>query len=160
MNLEKLADYLNLPEVRGELMKDLAFIEWDMDMLLMFYFSTNQRHDPFYELVIPRLGFNDKLSIIESIPFKKRYKSLESLKLIRQLQQARNLAAHGRHLTANDKKIKNANWGKLFENYPNNYKKSVQKIRASISKLINTKEVIDHFAMRETEYQSVYRVDQ
>ncbi|WP_148042186.1 hypothetical protein [Zhongshania marina] len=145
MTPEELAKLLNQPEVRGQLMKDLAFIEMEMDMLLMFYFTTNRRYEPFLDLVVSRLGFNDKVSIIENLPFKKNYKSANKLKIIRQLQQVRNLAAHSTYLTERDKKIQNSNWRHLFKDYPKNYNKAVQDVRASIGRLINTKEVLDHF---------------
>lgn len=149
MTPKEAADILNRPEVRGRILKDIAFIEWDMDLLIVFYFTTLHRDSAFVDLVMPRLSFNDKISIIERLPFKKRYKSLESVQLIRQLQNMRNLAAHGRHFMEHDKKLKNANWRHLLEDYPSNYSKAVNKVRRSISRLIDTKEVLVNYLGEE-----------
>src|SRR5207244_5928327 len=68
--------------------------------------DLNQRMDAFMDLVVGRLGFNDKLSILERLPYRKKYLALKSLTHIRQLQQARNRLAHDHYLHEADNKLR------------------------------------------------------
>ena len=146
MRSSELADLLNRDDVRGRIIKDAAVIESEMGIVIAFYFTTNKRFGPFYELVIDRLGFNDKIAILEKIPYSKRYLSLKSLSNIRQLQQVRNYVAHKHYIHHSDKKIGSASWKPLFANYPKSYDSAVQAARRGITRLIRTNEFLDHFA--------------
>ena len=102
MDRSRVLETLNRDDVRGRILKDAAIIDGEMSVAIAFYFTTNQRLDPFLELVVDRLGFNDKIAILERIPYRKKYLALKSLAHIRQLQQARNRIAHDRYLHDRD----------------------------------------------------------
>ena len=146
MNREYLFDRLNRDEVRGRVIRDAASLEDDLGLALMFYFTTNQRHRSFEELLLPRLGLNDRLSILEKLPYRRRYKSLNAFKLIRQLQRIRNILAHSRRVSDYPKEIKIEDWAYLFENWPKDYNDAVRNATRYLGRLINSKEFIDHFS--------------
>jgi|GEM_PF-3223138 hypothetical protein len=152
MDVKKLADLLNRDEVRGRILRDFAHIDVEMDMALMFYFTTNKRYESFGELVLPRLGPNDKITILERLPYRKKYTSLRAIPLIRKIQQARNYLAHQTYVMDRDNKLQKANWTDLFKDYPASYEKAVQTARAGLGRLINTNEFLDHFAPNRKYY--------
>ncbi|HZO56191.1 MAG TPA: hypothetical protein VFB63_26020 [Bryobacteraceae bacterium] len=63
-DLKRLAKLLNQNDVRGSLLRDFAHMDAEMDIDLMFYFTTNKHHEAFQDLVLPRLAPNDKLRAI------------------------------------------------------------------------------------------------
>src|SRR3954469_18257112 len=118
MDRAKVLKVLNRDDVRGRIVRDAAVLDDEMGLAIAFYFTTNERIDTFMDLVVGRLGFNDKLSILERLPYRKKYLALRSLTHIRQLQQARNRLAHDQYLHDRDEKLASASWLKLFEDYP------------------------------------------
>lgn len=146
MKVLSIAEILNRDDVRGRIIKDAAVIESEMGIVIAFYFTTNKRFGPFYDLIIDRLGFNDKIAILEKIPYSKRYISLKSLTHVRHLQQARNYVAHNYYIQHTDKKVASAPWKPLFSNYPKSYDSAVQAARRGIGRLTRTNEFLDHFA--------------
>lgn len=146
MDPYQLAQLLNDSKVRGEIIKSLTFVEWQMDSLIECYFTRDARREAFSELIIDRLNFNSKISVIEKLPFKKRYKSMEAFRTIRHLQQLRNVVAHARHFSGWEEKIQNPKWAYLMEDYPKSFKNAVVTSRLAIGKLTNTKEVWGPYA--------------
>ncbi|MBN8947901.1 MAG: hypothetical protein J0I74_12390 [Rhodanobacter sp.] len=146
MTSSAIAELLNRDDVRGRIIKDAAIIESEMGVVIAFYFTTNKRFGPFYDLIIDRLGFNDKIAILEKIPYSKRYVSLKSFAHVRQLQQVRNYVAHNYYIQHTDKKVASASWKPLFSNYPKSYDSAIQAARRGIGRLTRTNEFLDHFA--------------
>ena len=152
MKRDELLLLLNKDEVRGRVIKDAASLEDALGMALMFYFTTNQRHESFEELVLPRLGLNDKLSILEKLPYRRRYKSLGAFKLIRQLQRIRNILAHRSYVSDHRKVLNIEDWAYLFEDWPRTYDTTVKNARRYLGRLINSNEFLDHFAPNRRSY--------
>lgn len=148
-NLLKL---LNENDVRGTVIRDAAALEDALGLALTFYFTTNQRYQSFEELVLPRLGLNDKLTILEKLPYRKQYKSLEAFKLIRHLQRVRNILAHRSHISDYPKEIKSEEWAYLFVDWPVTYSRVVGNAHRYLSRLINSNEFLDHFAPNRRAY--------
>ncbi len=146
MKRDDLMQLLNKDDVRGRIIKDAASLEDTLGLALTFYFTTNQRYELFEELVLSRLGLNDKISILEKLPYKKQYKSLAALKLVRQLQRIRNILAHRAHVSDYRKKINSEDWAYLFEDWPGNYERAVRNAQRHFGRLINSNEFLDHFA--------------
>jgi len=145
MEHSALAKLLNRDDVRGRIIRDAAVIDLEMGVAICIYFTTNQRFDSFHELMVDKLGFNQKLEILEKIPYQKRYLSLKSLSHIRHLQQIRNYLAHRHCVHQDDRKFVSAAWKQLFSDYPKSYDAAVHAARRSIGRLINTNEFMDHF---------------
>lgn len=143
----KLYDLLNKDEVRGKIIRDAARLEDTMGLAITFYFTTNKRYSVFEELVLNRLGFEAKVSILEKIPYKKKYKSLDHLSVIRHLQRVRNIVAHDWHVSDYPKKMKSESWSYLFEDWPVSYEKAVKKADSALGRILNTNELLDHFAL-------------
>ena len=146
MNKEELFELLNKDEVRGKIIRDAARLEDTMGLAITFYFTTNKRYLEFEELVLNRLGFEAKISILEKIPYKKRYKSLDHLAVVRHVQRVRNIVAHDWHVSDFPKKLKSEGWAYLFKQWPESYDAAVKKADNALGRIINTNEFLDHFA--------------
>lgn len=144
--IQTVVELLDRDDVRGRILRDTALIEDEMGIAIEFYFTTNERYKPFEELILPRLGFNDRISVLERIPYRKKYLSLKSLVTIRQLQQVRNLVAHMSWIHENDRKLQNGSWLHLFSDYPKSYESAVKKASIGLGRLIGSNEFIDHYA--------------
>jgi hypothetical protein len=152
MNTGQLANLLNRDEVRGRVLRDFAHIDVEMDTVITFYFTTNRRYEPFTDLILSRLGPNDKITILERLKYRKKYRSLRALPLIRKIQQARNYIAHQTYVHHADGKLKNANWADLFSDYPRSYERAVLSAREGLGRLCRTNELLDHFAPNRRNY--------
>lgn len=146
MKKEELFELLNKDEIRGKIIRDAANLEDTMGLALTFYFTTNKRYLEFEELILNRLGFEAKVSILEKLPYKKRYKSLEYLPIIRHIQRVRNIVAHDWHVSDYPRKLKSESWAYLFEQWPISYETAVKKADTALGRIINTNEFVGHFA--------------
>ena len=146
MDSSALAKLLNRDDVRGRIIRDTSILDVEMGIAICFYFTTDQRWRAFHELIVDRLGFNDKIAILEKIPYRKKYLSLKSLTHVRHLQQVRNYVAHEHYVHQSDKKFVSAAWKPLFSNYPKSYDSAVHSARRGIGRIIGTNEFLDHFA--------------
>ena len=146
MDSSALAKLLNRDDVRGRIIRDTSVIDVEMGVAICFYFTTHKRWRSFHELIVDRLGFNDKIAILEKIPYRKRYLSLKSLGNIRLLQQVRNYVAHEHYVHQSDKKFISAAWKPLFADYPKSYDSAVHAARRGIGRITSTNECLDHFA--------------
>ena len=145
MEKEELTKLLNTEEVRGRIIKDAAFLDFSMEMAIGFYFSTYARFSTFEQLVVTRLGFEDKLQILEQIPYEKQYKCLISLKTLRHIQRVRNIVAHTHHVSGREGKLNNPEWAYLFENWPDTYQKVYMSTKLGLDRLSRTKEFFGSF---------------
>lgn len=143
MNLSAIAEVLNRDDVRSTVMKDAAFFEAFLGVAIGLYFTSSERVWEFHELIVDRLTFEEKIRTLEKLPFKKTYKSVAALPVIRQVQQARNLIAHEYHVFHGTPKLKRAQWLALFIDYPASYKKPVALARKRILRLTGTKEFLE-----------------
>jgi len=146
MSRKELMKLLNQDEVRGRVVRDAAALEDTLSLALTFYFTTNRRYEAFEELLLPRLSLNDKVGILERLPYRKQYKSLAAFKLIRQLQRVRNILAHRSYVSDYPKELKADDWAYLFENRPSTYDQVVGTAHRYLGRLINSNEFLDHFA--------------
>lgn len=143
MNLTAIAEVLNRDVVRSIVMKDAAFFDAFLGVAIGMYFTSSERVWEFHELIVDRLTFEEKIRTLEKLPFKKPYKSVAALPVIRQVQQARNLIAHEYFISDETPKLKRAQWLTLFTDYPTSYKKPVALARQRILRLTGTKEFLE-----------------
>jgi hypothetical protein len=134
---DELFEILNQDEVRGRVVRDAAALEDSLSLALTFYFTTNQRYESFEEPLLPRLSLNDKVGILERLPYRRQYKSLGAFKLIRQLQRVRNILAHRSYVSDYPKELKADDWCYLFENWPSTYDRVVGTAHRYLSRLLN-----------------------
>src|SRR5689334_15523425 len=118
MNRTLVGKVLNNDEVRSRVMKDAAFFDAFLGIALGLYFTSQDRVAQFYELVVDRLSFDEKLRVIEKLPLKRQYKSVAALPVVRHVQQARNLIAHEWYVTHDHRRLANAGWLYLFADWP------------------------------------------
>lgn len=143
MNLKDIAETLNRDEVRSRVMKDGAFFDTFIGIAIGMYFTTQERFPKFYELIIERLNFDEKIRALERLPYRKPYKSALALPVIRQVQQARNFIAHEWYAHQDHHKLRKANWLSLFSNYPASYTEPVKLARQRLLRLSGTKEFLE-----------------
>ncbi len=84
----------------------------------------------------------NEFGYLEKLPYKKSYKSISALPVIRQVQRARNLIAHEYCIYHGDRKIERASWLELFADYPESYNKPVMLARQRLLRLTGTKEFL------------------
>lgn len=143
MKLEAIAEVLNRDEVRSRVMKDGAFFDAFIGVAIGMYFTTPDRFREFHDLIVERLTFEERLRVLEKLPYKKPYKSISALPVIRQVQQARNLIAHEYHIHHGHQKLQRAGWLELFSDYPASYSKPVMLARQRLLRLSGTKEFLE-----------------
>ncbi|WP_293007902.1 hypothetical protein [Nitrosomonas sp.] len=95
-----------------------------------------------HELIIDRLSFDQRMRVLEKLPYKKQYKAIEAMPVIRQLQQVRNLLAHEYNIHHRHKKLSTANWLYLFDDYPNSYEKPVKLAKRRLDRLFGSREFV------------------
>ncbi len=143
MKLEVIAKVLNQDEVRSRVMKDGAFFDAFIGVAIGMYFTTSERFTEFHELIIDRLTFEERIRVLEKLPYKKPYKSIAALPVIRQVQQARNLITHEYYIDHRHRKLQRANWLELFADYPASYTKPVMLARQRLLRLSGTQEFME-----------------
>lgn len=124
-------------------MKDGAFFDAFLGVAIGMYFTTHERFHDFHELIVERMTFDQKIRILEKLPYKKAYKSIAALPVIRQVQQVRNLLAHEYYIDRRHRKLQGASWLELFADYPASYEKPVKLARQRLLRLSGTKEFLE-----------------
>ena len=137
-----IAETLNRDDVKSKIIKDAAFLDAFMGVAVGLYFVSNDRRFSFYELVVEKLSFNQKLEILEKIPYRKKYKSYECFKTIRLIQQLRNAIAHEYFFHEGQKKLTNKPWHYLLLDWPKTYASEVNKTRRQLERLTGTNEFL------------------
>ena len=143
MKLEALAEVLNRDDVRSRVMKDGAFFDTFIGVAIAMYFTNRERLNEFHQLIIERLTFEEKIRVLEKLKYKKVYKSVAALPVVREVQQVRNLLAHEYYIHHGHKKLVGAKWAHLFANYPDSYSKPVKLARLRLLRLSGTKEFME-----------------
>ena len=138
-------------------MKDGAFFDSFIGVAIGIYFTTHERFLHFHELIVDRLNFEEKIRVLEKLPYNKPYKSIQALPVVRQVQQARNLIAHEYYIDHRHKKLQKAGWLKLFEDYPKSYTKPVmlarQRLSLCVSRLVDRANTPDASRNEQTQRQ-------
>jgi hypothetical protein len=83
MNRKELEKLLDRDDVRSRILKDGAFFDTFMGIMIGMYFTTKDRFWDFHELITDRLSFDEKARVLEKLNLKKSYKSAASMPVIR-----------------------------------------------------------------------------
>lgn len=145
--LQALTKLLNSDEVRAKVTKDGAFFDSFAGVMIAMYF-TKQRFLELHNLVVDKLSFDQKMRVLERLPYQRRYKSIAAMPVIRQVQQIRNLLAHEYYIHERHEKLNGANWLPLFENYPASYDKPVQLAKMRLRRLSGSREFLEQYHPR------------
>jgi hypothetical protein len=140
-NIESIVDVLNRDDVRGRVLKDGAYFDWMAGLMIAIYFAA-ARYKLLHELIIDRLSFDQKMRVLEKLPYRKQYKAIEAMPVIRQLQQARNLLAHEHHISHRHDKLAGSSWLYLFDDYPSSYDAPVKLAKRRIDRLFASSEFL------------------
>ncbi|MBB5320307.1 hypothetical protein [Marinobacter oulmenensis] len=136
-----LSEVLNRDDVKSRIIKDAAFFDAFMGVAIGLYFSRNDRFYTFHELVVERMSFNEKITVLEKIPYEKKYKSQGCFKTIRTIQRLRNIIAH-EYYFHDDKKLRKGPWKELLSNWPETYTKEFKRAKLQIERLTRTGEFL------------------
>ena len=79
MNPSTIAEVLNRDDVCSTVMRDGAFFEAFLGFAIGLYFTSSERVGEFHGLIVSRLTFDEKIRVLEKLPFKKKYKSIAAL---------------------------------------------------------------------------------
>jgi hypothetical protein len=142
--LDALTKLLNTDEVRARVMKDGAYFDFQAGVMIAVYF-TKERYMLLHELIIDKLSFDQKMRVLEKIPYQKQYKAIEAMPVIRKVQQIRNLLAHEYYVDQHHKKLNGANWLSLLDDYPKSYEKPVKLAKRRMDRLFGSREFLEQY---------------
>lgn len=142
--LKELSELLNRDDVRSKIIKDAAFFDQFMTIMIGMYFCSSERTIEFYMLIGDRLSFNDKVTILNKIQYEKKYKSLECLNTLKKVQRLRNLLAHNHYILHFDKIFRDKELIEFVSGYPESYDKAVTLARYQLRRLASTKEFLKY----------------
>ena len=141
---KKIADLLNQDDVRSGVLRDAAFFDYFVMLVIGMYFCPRDRASEFIVNVGDRLSFNDKISILKKLELDKPYKSLGCITTLKKVQRLRNILAHEHYISHGHKAFNDNSITKWLADYPITYNQDIQKAKMQLRRLANTKEFLKH----------------
>jgi hypothetical protein len=113
---DRFVELLQSDDFAGHIIRWVAIFESRLDQLLAAYFSSRRHDIEFYELVLSKLSFAEKIDVLRRIalprPLKSKQNIVASLDSLRQL---RNALAHTSHMSDKDiQKLRSNVWIEAF----------------------------------------------
>ncbi|EPJ1915335.1 hypothetical protein ACTE7C_003577, partial [Vibrio cholerae] len=139
-NIEKVASLLNQDDIRSRVIRDAAFFDYFVTLLIGLYFCPSSRASEFVVNVGERLSFEDKVTILKKLEIDKQYKSLECISTLKKVQRLRNILAHEFYISHGHKVFNDNSITKWFADYPVSYKRDVKNAKMQLRRLADTKE--------------------
>ena len=141
MKKPTLHELLSSDEVAGSIIRDIARLEWELDLILTRYFTAQERLHEFMEIIISRFNFIQKIDILRKmeLPAKmvSRERSVASLEKFRKL---RNILAHSSLVT--DEHIKEVQSDnelrRILSDYPKSYNAELGLTKVRLNKLFQS----------------------
>ena len=127
------------------IIRDVAYLEWLLDIVLLGYFSNPSKINEFRELFLSRLFFSKKIDFLKKLNNERTtQKKLNSVAdQLNKFRKVRNILAHNRIIR--DKDIINLNNNneirKIFENYPTNYNNAIKELEKSLKGFTHIKTI-------------------
>ena len=139
----KIASLLNSDEVRSKIIADTSYFDTYLGVCLSMYFSPSPKSQFLHEVIIDGLSFGKKIQILSSIKFKRKYKSLECIAVLKRLQKLRNHVAHSYFTIHFDKIFKDIQLIKLLNDYPFQYGRTIKTAKNQLWRLTSVKEFME-----------------
>ncbi len=139
MNKRQLSSLLSSDDVAGRIIRDVATLEWELELLLTRYFTAQERFDEFWELILARFSFQQKIDILRKMSFPKRMKSQpNAVKSLHKFRKLRNILAHNAYISENElDSIYHDNEIMVFlSDYPKSYLKEFRANKNRINRLL------------------------
>ncbi|WP_156480497.1 hypothetical protein [Aquipseudomonas alcaligenes] len=123
---DRFEELLQSHEFSGHIIRWVAIFEGRLDGVLSVHFSGLESTYEFYELILSRLSFYEKIEILRKIDFGKSLKSQENTALhLDKLRRLRNALAHAAHMPPDEiRKLRSDKW---IESFVLGYPKSIGK---------------------------------
>jgi len=143
---KKYASLLNAHDVRGHIIQDVAFIDILLSVVISMYFTKDDRFSLFHNTIMDKMGFSQKIEILQEIVKRKQYKSAEVVQRLNRIKKLRNCIAHTNFLSTYEKIFKDESIINIISNYPESYEKEIETIKRQLRRLGDTKEFSEHKA--------------
>jgi hypothetical protein len=139
MNKQQLRTTLSSDEVAGRIIRDVATLEWELDLMLTRYFTAQERFDEFREIILNRFSFQQKIDIFEKMGFPAPMKSQpNAVKSLNKFKKLRNILAHNAFIA--DKELESIYSDNeimaILSDYPKSYLKEFRANKARINRLM------------------------
>lgn len=141
MNKQQLRRLLSSDEVAGRIIRDVATLEWQLDLMLTRYFTAQERFSEFGEIILSRFSFQQKIDILKKMSFPTRMKSHpNAVKSLDKFRKLRNILAHNAFIF--DKELKSIYSDNelmaILSDYPKSYLKEFRANKTRINRLLHS----------------------
>jgi len=139
MNKQELGNLLSSDEVAGRIIRDVAELEWELDLMLTRYFTAQDFFEDFGEIILSRFSFQQKIEILGKMSLPKRMKSQPNVvKSLNKFRKLRNILAHKAYVSDRDlNSIYDDNEIMSFlSGYPESYLKEFRATKNRINRLL------------------------
>lgn len=109
---DRFSELLQSNEFAGHIIRWVSIFEGSLDNLLSAYFANRKHVADFYQLVLPRLSFAEKIDILRNIKLKRPLRSQQNIVAsLDRLRRLRNALAHNMHLPEDEfRRLRSDKW--------------------------------------------------
>jgi len=139
MKKQELLRLLSSDEVAGRIIRDVATLEWELDLMLTRYFTAQERFEEFHEIILNRFSFQQKIDILNKMSFPARMKSQpNAVKSLMKFKKLRNILAHNSYIS--DRELETIYSDneimEILSGYPKSYLKEFRANKTRINRLM------------------------
>jgi hypothetical protein len=125
--------------VRGRIIRDTAFFDFQISILLSMYFGIDERSMQFYSLIGQKLSLSRKVEILGEICEDAKLKSAEVTAFIKILIKIRNYLAHQHFYDDRHKIFRDNSVVKVLDDWPSNYNIQYALAKSRLQRIGKTK---------------------
>lgn len=129
MDVKKFRNLFYTPEVIGKIIMDLNTCEMLLGLVLIRYYTAQERFNEFEENIMGRFNLNTKIDILKNLKLPKQYKSKKGvISSLDKIKKVRNIMVHS-YLPDEDPKfqklLRDRDIDRIFQNYPHSFNKEI-----------------------------------
>lgn len=139
MNKKELGKLLMSDEVAGRIIRDVAELEWGLDLMLTGYFTAQERFTEFSEIILARFSFQQKIDVLNKMTFPARMKSQpNAVKSLNKFKKLRNILAHSAYISDEelDSIYSDNEIMAILSDYPGTYLKEFRANKNRLNRLM------------------------
>jgi hypothetical protein len=139
MNKKELGKLLMSDEVAGRIIRDVAELEWGLDLMLTRYFTAQERFTEFSEIILARFSFQQKIDVLNKMTFPARMKSQpNAVKSLNKFKKLRNILAHSAYISDEelDSIYSDNEIMAILSDYPGTYLKEFRANKNRLNRLM------------------------
>lgn len=139
MNKKELGKLLMSDEVAGRIIRDVAELEWGLDLMLTRYFTAQERFAEFSEIILARFSFQQKIDVLNKMTFPARMKSQpNAVKSLNKFKKLRNILAHSAYISDEelDSIYSDNEIMAILSDYPGTYLKEFRSNKNRLNRLM------------------------